>query len=372
MKRGNGLALLLVATLASAGTPPWVAVEPGLVVALPRDHGSHEGFLTEWWYLTATLATADGGELGVQLTFFRRGLDPRPVGVGESALRARHLLAAHLAVTDLRRGRFISAQRVRRVDGALAGASTADLRVWLDGWELRREADDELVALAWDPVQRIAVQLRLRPTKPLVGHGVGGYSRKGPEPGNASAYLSWTRLAARGSLIVDGLVLPVDGAAWFDHEWGTTQLGASVVGWDWFGLRLADGRDLMVFLLRHADGTPDPYSAGTLVAGDGRAHPLALGEFTVEPLATWRSPRSGATYPARWRLVVPGAGLDLRVTPRLPDAELDARGSTGVVYWEGPVRVSGSVAGEGFAELTGYANSLAGAFAPPASAAPAP
>ena len=48
--------------------------------------------------------------------------------------------------------------------------------------------------------------------------------------------------------------------------------------------------------------------------------------------------------------------------PLLPEAELDGRTSTGVVYWEGPVSVSGSHTGEGYAELTGYAGSLEGRF----------
>jgi predicted secreted hydrolase len=59
---------------------------------------------------------------------------------------------------------------------------------------------------------------------------------------------------------------------------------------------------------------------------------------------------------------VPSADLDLKVSPELASAELDGRASTGVVYWEGPVLVSGSHTGEGFVELTGYAGSLEGRF----------
>jgi predicted secreted hydrolase len=59
---------------------------------------------------------------------------------------------------------------------------------------------------------------------------------------------------------------------------------------------------------------------------------------------------------------VPSEQLDLKVAPLAPGAELDGRGSTGVVYWEGPVEVSGSQRGEGYAELTGYAGSLQGRF----------
>jgi len=36
--------------------------------------------------------------------------------------------------------------------------------------------------------------------------------------------------------------------------------------------------------------------------------------------------------------------------------------STGVTYWEGPVELTGPTRGRGYAELTGYAGSLAGRF----------
>jgi predicted secreted hydrolase len=44
----------------------------------------------------------------------------------------------------------------------------------------------------------------------------------------------------------------------------------------------------------------------------------------------------------------------------MDDQELDARASTGTVYWEGAVRASldGRPAGRGYLELTGYAAPL--------------
>jgi predicted secreted hydrolase len=95
---------------------------------------------------------------------------------------------------------------------------------------------------------------------------------------------------------------------------------------------------------------------------DGRIRHLGAGEVELVVTARWTSPASGATYPAGWRLAVPSAGLDLVVEPLLTAAEVDGRRSTGVVYWEGPVAVRGTHGGEGYAELTGYAGSLAGLF----------
>ncbi|HEY5718861.1 MAG TPA: lipocalin family protein, partial [Gammaproteobacteria bacterium] len=177
-----------------------------------------------------------------------------------------------------------------------------------------------------------------------------GTSRKGPEPGNASRYYAFTRLEASGELRLDGRTLAVDGSAWLDREWGTSALGAGVAGWDWFALQLDDGRDLMLYRLRRADGSSDPYSAGSLVAADGTPTPLAADAFSIEVLQQ-RDSRLGTRYPSRWRLRVPRAGLDLQVSPLLDEQEL----ALSVRYWEGAVVASGSVGGRGYAELTGYA-----------------
>jgi predicted secreted hydrolase len=55
------------------------------------------------------------------------------------------------------------------------------------------------------------------------------------------------------------------------------------------------------------------------------------------------------------RVEVPGLALTL--DPLLDDQELDARGSTGTIYWEGAVRArdaQGRERGRGYLELTGY------------------
>ncbi len=340
----------------------WRRITGPPTLSFPADHGGHPDTRTEWWYLTANLDASDGRRVGVQLTFFRQGLDPSPPEPGDAKLRARQAVAAHLAVADVTQDRLRHAERVRRADGLLAGFSTDDLDVWLDDWMLVRRPDGSLWAEAEDRVAGIAIALEMRPAKPLVLHGDGGYSRKGADPGNASVYLSWTRLEVAGTVRLDGRSLEVEGEGWFDHEWGSSQLGAGVAGWDWLSLRLDDGSELMVYELRRDDGTPSPYSSGTMVRPNGSTEHLGSADLELDAAGEWTSPDTGATYPSGWRLAVPSAGLELVVTPELEAAELDGRGSTGVVYWEGPVRVTGSRSGEGYVELTGYASDLAGRF----------
>jgi predicted secreted hydrolase len=145
-----------------------------------------------------------------------------------------------------------------------------------------------------------------------------------------------------------------------DHEFGSTQLQPDQVGWDWFGLQLDDGTELMLYLIRKTDGSADPYSAGTWVAADGRAVALGRSEFSVQVLERWTSPRTKGVYPMRWMVTVPRLGLEVRLTPVFPDQELDTARSTQVIYWEGAVRAAGTragkpVAGQGYVELAGYA-----------------
>jgi predicted secreted hydrolase len=190
-------------------------------------------------------------------------------------------------------------------------------------------------------------------------HGEDGYSRKGPAAGNASYYISQTRLEASGRLTAGGEAFGVTGLAWMDHEYSTSALAAGQVGWDWFSIQLDDGSELMLFELRKEDGTVDAFSSGTLIYPDGSAVFLGEADFTIEVEAWWDSPHSGARYPAQWIIAAPGYGIELSVEPVLADQEL----SVSFVYWEGSVRVSGAgVSGYGYVELTGYAHSMQGEF----------
>jgi predicted secreted hydrolase len=109
----------------------------------------------------------------------------------------------------------------------------------------------------------------------------------------------------------------------------------------------------------------EPLSSGTWIERDGGATHLPLADWSVTSHATWTSPHTGAVYPARWTVRVPGRGIELELTPVLADQELAPDGPVSIVYWEGSVRVRGrergrAVAGVGYVELTGYAGSRPG------------
>ncbi len=142
------------------------------------------------------------------------------------------------------------------------------------------------------------MELLLADRKGPIPQDDGGYSRKGPGPGNASYYYSQTQLDSSGTVQVGDARYPVQGMSWMDHEFSTTALAPDQVGWDWFALQLEDGSELMVFQIRRADGSVDPFSSGTLIAPNGSTRHLGRDDFEIRVDGRWRSPHSGATYPA--------------------------------------------------------------------------
>ena len=322
----------------------------------PTDHGPHPEFRTEWWYYTGNLATAEGRRFGFQLTFFRSALAP---GMPEraSAWAARQAWLAHFTVSDVEGKRFYSFERWSRGAVGLAGAQGEPFRVWVKDWTAAGDPVFPMHLRAAEGAEReIAIDLLLQQGKPPVLQGERGLSRKSAEPGNASYYYSLTRMPTSGTVRVGEERFAVTGDSWMDREWSTSSLGRDQVGWDWLALQLSDGWDVMLYRLRRADDTADPASSGTLIAPDGGSRPLGLADFQLAGSGAWRSPRSGARYPERWRVRVPGEELDLDVRPLLADQELDVS----FRYWEGAVAIEGthhgkSVRGRGYVEMTGYA-----------------
>jgi predicted secreted hydrolase len=330
----------------------------------PRDHGMHPDFRTEWWYFTGNLRDTNGHRYGYQLTFFRQGIVRDP-GSLSGSWSLRDLYLAHFTITDIDGKHFYASERISRTGPRLAGSTNAGLDVWLLSWSARSKGGTILLT-ASEGDRSIA--LELRPRKPVALHGKNGLSQKGNRPGQASYYVSLTDLSASGSLKVPGRggLIRVQGISWFDHEFGSNQLSSQQVGWDWFGLHLSDGRDLMLYLLRRQDEAID-VASGTVVEPGGQTRHVEAGEILVEASRRWKSPQSGGTYPALWTIRIPKHQISLEVESLVANQELITKESTGITYWEGAVAGKGlsngrAVTCEGYVELTGYAGSLKGTF----------
>jgi len=314
--------LIPFAALAEPVRYPQVVSNKRLV--FPRDHGAHPDYRIEWWYVTGWL----DGPLGFQITFFRAR--PEEASDNPSQFNPRQILFAHAALSDPKRGRLVRDERAARAGFSLAHAELDRTGVWIDDWRLELEGNRYQARIA---AREFEFDFTLFATQ-LVLQGEAGFSRKGHRPGEASYYYSRPQLNVVGKL--NGK--DVEGTAWLDHEWSSAYMAPEASGWDWCGVNLLDGGSLTAFQMRDAKG-------GVHYAPPG---------VSFKALRTWKSPRTGAEYPVEMQV------NDLVLKPLMDDQELDARTSSGTIYWEGAVRVTGpnGEGGRGYLELTGYAQRL--------------
>jgi predicted secreted hydrolase len=353
----SNLALLLAWVVAVAGgATDYKQALPGYRYEFPRDHFHHPGFRTEWWYYTGNVKAADGRRFGFELTFFRQAVsrDPNP-----SAWQIDDLYMAHLALSDLDEHRFYHDERINRAGPGIAGIDPSSSVIWNGNWQVRLTEAKHLLRAA---NAEFSVQLDLTPAKPPIIQGRDGISRKAAGPGQASHYISFTRLLASGNIAVRGTTLPVDGIAWMDHEFFSNSMDPTETGWDWLSLQFDDNTEVMLYRLRHQDGSVDPYSSGTYVDAQGHSTFLAAADFTMTSAGeTWTSPQTKGVYPVHWRIAIPRFGLAAEISTPLPDQELPS--SFGPSYWEGAIDAKGTRAGltsrgVGYLEMTGYAGAM--------------
>ena len=316
-------------------------VTPGKTLEFPRDFGAHPGHRLEWWYVTGNLESAQG-PLGFQVTFFRvRNPDAES---NPSRFAPKQLLFAHAAIADPARGRLVHAQKSARMLDGLVEASTADTAVRIDDWTLVRQGGAYRTRI---PAAELTIDLTMTPTQPAMLQGAAGFSRKGPLEKHASYYYSEPHLAVTGRISAGGAAREVRGVAWLDHEWSSEYLMPEAAGWDWLGANLDGGAALMAFRIRGKDGETVWSNASTAPRGEGERV-----EFVA--VRKWNSPRTGVEYPVEMEIRV--GNRRWKIEPLMDDQELDARSSTGTVYWEGAVRLRSDDGrgGVGYLELTGY------------------
>jgi len=296
-------------------------------------------------------STPEGRRFGFELTFFRQAV-ARPATTGVWDIN--DVWMAHLALSDIEGRQFLHTERLNRAGPGIAGADLAQARVWNGNWHSQwtPEGTQTLEAIA----DRFSFDLSLKSEKPPVINGLNGVSQKAEGAGKASHYISFTHLKTTGTVILDGKQFAVEGSTWMDHEFFSHQLDAGQSGWDWFSMQLEDGSELMLYRLRRADGSPDPYSAGTYVDPQGHSRHLSASDFKVTPGKTWTH------YPVEWTVEVPSMNFKAQVTTPLPQQEITGSGST---YWEGAIDIDATQAshrlrGVGYLEMTGYAGRIAG------------
>jgi len=340
--------------------PKFQEAVSGYTYQFPRDDFSHDNFRIEWWYYTGNLESDKDRRFGYQLTFFRVGLEGYNPINNPSKWKVDHIYFAHMTVSDIQNKKFHFFERINRKGIKNAGAATDRFMIWNSDWNLSAEGNiQKIKALENDT----GIELSLIPIKKRVFHGKNGISIKGSNKGNASHYFSYTRMKTEGSIFIKGEKFQVKGSSWMDREFSSNPLNPSLVGWDWFSIKLNNQTEIMLYQLRKKNGNTDPHSSGTFVSADQNYHHLTLNEFSISNKNSWTSEKTGATYPAVWEIDILESDIHLIITPDFSNQELYHLRSISGSYWEGSVSIKGSaggkpVTGTGYVELVGYEKAL--------------
>jgi predicted secreted hydrolase len=341
--------------IADAGPSPTPTPLPP--IAFPQDEAPHRN-LTEWWYYTGQFHGADAQgkahEYGFELTVFQtlRG-------------QVSPYYAAHYAISDITRGEFHYDQRV--AFGSLAAlpepGSTNGFDLGVQDWRVKGlNGADTLSATMSD--YTIALNLKDMLPHPALhsGNGIITLGQAG-----YSYYYSRPLMSLSGVIEDHGAPIQVTGQAWFDHQWGNF-ISLAGFGWDWFSIQLDNRTEYMLYVIRDAQKRPISVF-GTAVDADGTVSEIPSEKIEITATGSWTSPQTGGVYPSGWKVTLSSRDVALTLTPALLDQELDTAQSTGVAYWEGAVRISGQasgkpITGQGYVELTGYAQIPSGAQTP--------
>lgn len=324
--------LLLAPLLMTACIPQARAFDPANMPD-PRALGPNNS-ATEWWYVSGYLPETKQAFHWAQFKVNYNGIP---------------YFASHLAVTDLNTGTLTFTEE-RRQDATFA---FPPLKVKHGDWTFTQTASTDTAPYT---LNAGPLQLTLTPQKVPVVHppGFSGTAEVG-----RLYYQSVTRLALSGTIAGK----PASGIAWFDHQWGDQTPGQAAL-WDWFGVHLSNGSDLMLYRVKTLDGRVVQL-AGSEVGADGVAREVK--NVTMTPAREWVSP-SGRKYVLDWAVASDRGTLTLKAVR--DNQELLSK-STSVAYWEGAVQGDGTWGGaavraEGMGEFVGGALSRAegGLFGP--------
>ncbi|MCA9071478.1 MAG: hypothetical protein KDA84_21270 [Planctomycetaceae bacterium] len=321
-------------------------------VDIPRDLLPQIDHEVEWWYYSGHLFDGER-PFGFQVALFRVNLR-RFEGMGRLPVRwlfAEQQYFAHVALTDVASRQF--AYGLRRSSATERELARDRYQIQVADCSVAGNGKSHSIVCS---VNGSRLNLTLKSLKPFVSHQSMDAL---PPTGGPSKHFSYTRMQVQGSIQSSHGQKRVTGTAWMDREFGRPVFQQKFGGWDWFAIQMDDGREIMVELFRSPQRKMLEESSLTLVDAKGNTRSYSPPDFSAVSTATWASPSTGIEYPASWSVRVPSLNLELQIEPSLPHQELDTRGVSRLIYWEGASRVqgqieNGEVSGQAYVELVGY------------------
>lgn len=353
-------------------------------ISLPKDAGPHLFTNIEWWYYFTYLTGNQGGRYAMMASFFR---------VGETECNKGHYLIYNLIDLNKKKQHNYSI-----IDSKLKWNMVAmylpvylllhpaDIRIWklykslLLGRIPSPHSQVKKTKIKQNPTEllygdnkltffgekeecfnvqlvekNLGIDLQFTPVKPISLIGKDG------KPDDLY-YYSFTKNSVQGQVQTEKGIESVKGQGWFDHQWGVDDGVIKGFGWNWFGLQLDDGRELLLNEMRSNKSKKTFSPMANLIERDGSIR--FTRDVSFQKIKYWDSLKTKARYPIEWKIIIPEFSIELHVIATFQEQEMPIIGPLQAI-WEGTCNLSGqetlsngkrkTLDGKGFMELVGYA-----------------
>ena len=323
-------------------------------VILPEDNGPHD-FIVEWWYFNGHIHDKEGREYSFMDCFFKVNVNKvniphiLPHIVEENFKRGKYIHFAHSVISDMEKKK--SYKEIENISLISEDSFKKELLFinYKNSNILGNHFNSEIIETAPNNfhIKTKHLDLDLESKKnPLLegGHGYVGT----PEAG--SYYYSFTDLATKGKIILEGKEIEVEGQSWMDHQWANAVYKKDK--WTWFSFNLEDGTDIMY--VEYATGMGVDILID-IIDKDGNQKQYKKAK--IKPgKKIWKSRITKAKYPLIWDIEIPEGDITISAISQMTDQEMIFGP---INYWEGPMKVIAKIngrkiKGKGFMELVGY------------------
>lgn len=314
----------------------------GTKIEFPRDEGTHKSdpsVTMEWWYVSFHLKVPSSGRrYAVMVSFFKE-------------FRGHSLRLFN--ITSPREDRMYTATTAGRLKSAEGRLDITHTNVHgSDRLYVKQDQNGAIMPFQYhlDACRRdMSVSLDMELVKRPLIVGEDGYVQVGNS--GKSWYYSFTRMKVGGTIRVRGKKMEVQGLGWMDHQWGPFLISPIPIirtdTYEWFSIQLDNGEEYMVsniFDKKNRLFRQDGFGGlGWMLADSSSGKTV---DFTLNRLAFWLAP-SREYYSAQWRVIEPGRGVDLVITPDVQNqmVPLPPTPFGQFYFWEGSCSVVGKVQG---------------------------
>jgi len=313
-------------------------------LSFPEDEGRHEGEPIEWWYAAGHLkGDVTGDEYSFMVSYFYYpvyGFDGFRIfnlsneNSGSFYRDTNPLVYNELGTDSLN----------------IHAAVNPDI---MEYWQNRTNGTGQMIPFEYklsvssgqDALSLDFVALK----RPLILADSGLFNQGAT---SYTYYFSLTKNSVSGNISIHGTSEPVSGTAWIDRQFGSFN-PLTQEDYEWFSIQLSNEMDINLWnIFSRSREVPPTSSYRIMSIYEDENTQLTTTDFEIERLSFHYMPDSARCYAQQWRLTSPVNNLDLIITTRHHNSEVQLP----FRFFEGSTTINGTVngievTGQGFAEL---------------------